>query len=245
MRKRHISRKLATTAVLLWLAAPATAQFLPPSIPISTGGMSPRANQMKSDARDAASGSSSQPASSAKPVPATQSSKPGASTNALPTSPVHRAASEGKTDELRAYLAAHPDDIKKKDGDGYTALHHAALKDHLDSVQLLITSGANVNAQGARGETPLYLASAEDAEDVVTLLISSGADPNLATTDKRTPLQRAAMEGHLATVKALLKGGADASTRDSQGRTALDLAERYRVGPDANQVIGELLKAKK
>lgn len=234
-------------AVLLWLGAPALAQFLPPPSMPNTGGISPRANQMKADARNVKNGSKKSGSSSSKSSGKTKSNSKSsgeATSTAVPTAPVHRAASEGNTDELKADLAAHPEDIKKKDGEGYMALHHAAMGNHLDSVQLLLDSGADINAQGLRGESALYLAAAQGNIEVVDALIKGGADPNLATTELRTPLQRAAMEGHLATVKALLKAGADPKAKDRQGRTALDLAERYRVGDDANQVISELIKAR-
>ena len=239
------------TLVLAWLVAgPAQAQYMPPSsgVNINVGGVSPRANKMKGDARAVRDSSRSAP--KATPAPKAKTTKTAPSTdNATdyPTSApsaVHRQAAEGKTEEIKAELAANPNDNKKKDAEGLTPLHHAAVGNHLDTVQLLITSGADLNALGARGETALYLAAATADAAVMEALIAAGADPNLATLDGKTALQQAAREGNLGGVKALLKGGANVKAVDKQGRDALKLAELYRKGDQANQVIAELIKAK-
>jgi ankyrin repeat protein len=243
---------LATTA-WLYLSSAAYAQYLPPSIPGGMGGMSPRANLMKSDARavNEATRAKAAPASKAA-APATNpsNSSKGSVDGAkdyptAPASAVHRAASEGKTEEIKADLDANPGALTRKDAEGFIPLHLAAAGGHVESVMLLLSSGSDINAQGTRGETALFLAAAEGNSEVVEILLAEGADPNLASKELRTPLHRAAQEGHLAAVRALLKGGADASAKDKQGRTALDLAERYRAGNDANQVISELIKARK
>ena len=44
---------------------------------------------------------------------------------------------------------------------GFTALHWAAQCGHLDICELLLHSGANVNAQNQTGDTPLHLAAYE------------------------------------------------------------------------------------
>jgi hypothetical protein len=246
-----LARTLAAATIALCLTTGATAQFLPPpSINVGAGGVSPRANQMKGDARAVkdASRSSSKSSNAAK---ATKSTKATSTVDQAPGYPtaastaVHRCASEGKTEEIRAELMTNPGDLAKKDAEGFLPLHLAAAGGYLDTVDLLLVSGSDVNAQGTRGETPIYLAAAAGKADVVAALLAAGADPNLANFELRTPLQRAAMEGSLETVKVLLKGGADAAAKDKQGRTALDLAERYNKGPDGNRVVAALLAARK
>lgn len=245
MSRTHLYLPIVTAAALLCLSSGAAAQFLPPSIPTGSGGILPRAQQMKSDARGAKDASQSR-SNASQPAPTTRSSQGATgSGKETPASSIHRAASTGDTGQIRAELATNPQQIKRKDAEGFTPLHLAAHGGHLEALRLLLESNPEVDAQGSRGETALYLAAAEGDEAIVMALLAAGADPNLATVELKTALHRAAQEGHLAAVKALLKGGADASLKDKQGRTALDLAERYRVGDDANQVISELIKARK
>ena len=89
------------------------------------------------------------------------------------------AAKNGDRAALRALIQKKAD-VNQPDGDGATALHWAAYHDDLESVDLLITAGANVNAAndlgarrcGMRARTPpcRYEAAAR----------SAGANPNLA-----------------------------------------------------------------
>ena len=237
MNRTNLSKILAVAAFLLYFSTSATAQI------------SPRVQQMKGDARavkDASrSSTKAKPAAKAAPKTTTKTSVDNPQDYPTASTSVHRSASEGKTEDIQAELAAHPENLAKKDGEGFLPLHLAAAGGHLESVELLLTSGSEIDAQGTRGETAIYLAAAGGQAQVVSALLAAGANPNLATLELRTPLQRAAMEGSLETVKVLLKGGADATAKDKQGRSALDLAERYNKGPDGNRVVAELLAARK
>jgi len=46
--------------------------------------------------------------------------------------------------------------VNTAEGDGTTALHWAAYRDDIESVDLLIRAGANVNAANDRGATPRW-----------------------------------------------------------------------------------------
>ena len=50
-------------------------------------------------------------------------------------------------------------DVNAAEGDGTTALHWASYRDDLESADLLIRAGANVNAANDLGATPLWIAS--------------------------------------------------------------------------------------
>lgn len=64
---------------------------------------------------------------------------------------------------------------------GFSALHIAASRGQLKTVQSLISLGANVNlqAKGSRGRTPLMCAYQYHRTDVAKLLLESGSDPNI------------------------------------------------------------------
>ena len=208
--------------------------------------VSPRAHQLKGEARQVRDASrSTQPAPTKQPAPASRPSVDNPSNApAAPASAVHRSAASGNTEAVKAEVSSNPKAVERKDSEGFTPLHVAAAGGHLDTVQYLLTSGTVLNAQGSRGETALYLAAGAGKPEIVEALLKAGADTKLATKEGRTPLHKAAMEGDLGSVKALLASGADPKTTDGQGRTPLDLAERYKKGEQASSVISELIKAR-
>ncbi len=69
----------------------------------------------------------------------------------------------------------------RADGNGFTALRHAAAHGHPDLARLLLERGADVNTTGHRGWTPLMSAVAENNEEMARLLIDRGADPTIKT----------------------------------------------------------------
>jgi uncharacterized protein len=71
---------------------------------------------------------------------------------------------------------------------GLTPLLFAARQGSLESAQVLIEAGADVNAADPAEITPLLSAVINGHYDVAGLLLERGADPNLADTDGRTPL---------------------------------------------------------
>jgi len=59
---------------------------------------------------------------------------------------------------------------------GLTPLHLACIWGDLDAVEVLVRSGADINARGERGQTPLF--AAKDIE-LVKLLVSLGAKKDI------------------------------------------------------------------
>ena len=95
--------------------------------------------------------------------------------------------------------------------------HGAALGgslDDLESVDLLIRAGANVNAKNDYSATPLSLACTNGNSAVVEKLLSAGANPNAPAASGETPLMRCARTGNVAAVKSLLARKADVSASD-------------------------------
>jgi ankyrin repeat protein len=82
---------------------------------------------------------------------------------------------------------------------GWTPLHHASRKGHLDIVKRLLEYGANINYAPTRlwskvdffGVTPLHCAASEDKVKVVKELLDNGADINCVTSDGKTALSMA------------------------------------------------------
>jgi len=113
-------------------------------------------------------------------------------------------------------------DVNASEGDGRTALHWAAFKNDLDTVNLLIQRGARVNAATDLGVTPLWVACANASTAIVSRLLDARADPNISPESDGTPLMIAARTGNTEAVKLLLSHRADVNAREmSRGQTAL------------------------
>lgn len=83
------------------------------------------------------------------------------------------AASENSVEELKALLDKDPSYINKPSSSGQTPLHKAASKGHLESVELLIERGAEVNFADKQGRTPMYLAWEKDHRDCFKIMLMS------------------------------------------------------------------------
>ena len=107
-----------------------------------------------------------------------------------------------------------------------TPLMNAAWSAQTAIVELLIQSGARVNAvESDGGHSALHFAAEAESLLVVELLLDAGAEVNLCSAEAReTPLMRAATHNRPAIVERLLQAGADLETRDYINETALHKA---------------------
>jgi ankyrin repeat protein len=143
--------------------------------------------------------------------------------------PVADAAARGDIREVRELLRGGAD-VNSPQGDGMTALHWAAERGDADLAEILIYSGANVNAGTRIGRyTPLHLACRGGHVGVVRALLAARANATAATTNSGvTPLHLAAASGKGEIVTALLRAGADANVRESSwGQTPLIFAASF------------------
>jgi ankyrin repeat protein len=93
---------------------------------------------------------------------------------------LHCAAQQGDVAEVQTLLNVgyQPNEF---DDLGKTPLHYAAEGGHLQVIELLIASGADVNANDERviGNTPLRQVAARCSYEVAKILIDAGADPTI------------------------------------------------------------------
>ena len=111
-----------------------------------------------------------------------------------------------------------------------TALHYATLARFPEAVDLLISSGCDVNARivmSSGGSTALLLASIRAYTEIVELLLFAGANPDIADADGHTPLMVASRAGDVELVRKLLSAGACTELPDRDSRTALWYAVKY------------------
>jgi len=119
-----------------------------------------------------------------------------------------RAVRDGRLDVARGLLD-HGADPNTAQGDGATALHHAAHRDDLDAASLLLGAGAAVSVANQLGATPLWLAARNGSAAMARHLLEAGADADAPLTMGETPVMTAARSGDLETVRLLLAHGAE------------------------------------
>ena len=142
---------------------------------------------------------------------------------------IYQAARDGSSDltdllkRLKTEQRKTALETKTKDGSHFvTPLIIAAHNGHLNSVKILLSYEADIEARGtlkigdevSEGCTPLWAAAAADHLDVVKLLLEQNADVDSKTSTGSTPLRVAAHEGHLDIVRCLVENGADVNARN-------------------------------
>ena len=100
------------------------------------------------------------------------------------------AAMLGRTDTVRAALAADPAEANAKGAHGLPVLYHAVIGGHKDIADLLLAHGAELNT-GDGASSPLHGAAAFGRGAMVAWLLAHGANPAALDYEGKTPLDRA------------------------------------------------------
>ena len=135
------------------------------------------------------------------------------------------------------------------DIEAITPLHLSAKASDFEISQLLISSGANVNALTVKSISPLYEATTVEFinTDLVKLLIDNKANVNAKSKGGVTPLISALFSAQIAVVQILIENGAELNevvhSGPSKNRTALDMALQL-VENNNSPIKGMDLKAK-
>ncbi len=158
---------------------------------------------------------------------------------AAAASDIAEAVRRGDADAVRRLVASKAD-VNEPQGDGTTALHWAAYNDDVESAEVLIRAGANIQATTRNGAiTPLWLGATQGSAGVVKLLLAAGANANARSADGATPLMTAAASGSVDAVRFLLDKGAEVNAADTaRGQTPL----MFAAAADRAAVVTELLK---
>jgi ankyrin repeat protein len=169
---------------------------------------------------------------------------------AIPAQPdadrMYAAIRAGDTTLVRSLLDEGTDVNLVERRGGATPLMHAAAVGSLDTMRLLMSRGANVNAKSYGGMTALMWAVADLAR--VRLLVEKGADVNIASANGRTALMLAAMGGTSAPiVRYFLPHGANPRAVDNGhvttvlaatiGNDAASIRQIVEAGGDVNAAV--------
>lgn len=123
---------------------------------------------------------------------------------------------------LRQYEA----DYNKKDNTGMTPLHYAIDGGNCDTIEYMVTDGANINAQDStNGWTPLLRGSSLNAKaDVARVLTKYECDLNVLDINGKNALMIATINGNLPFVQVLVTHGADLYKLNEYGKSLYELA---------------------
>jgi ankyrin repeat protein len=166
------------------------------------------------------------------------------------------AAKENNLPEVRRLLSAGAD-INVMDQNGWTPLHWACLRRHLQVFKELVEHGADIEVETSYGSTPLHLAAIyghlpfviellnpNDSNGTTTTILgkrkSRGADTEAKDNGGDTPLHNACCNGHLPIVKALVSAGADILAANNAGRLPVHEAGGYGRSAVTKYLLQEL-----
>jgi len=115
-------------------------------------------------------------------------------------------------------------DIADPEYDGMTPLMKAAKSGAVQISQLLIVSGADINAKTNSGVTVLMLAAAGGSSELVDELIHHGAEILARDNSGKTALYWAAEWGNTEIIQLLIENGSDINQADSDGISPIMIA---------------------
>ena len=159
------------------------------------------------------------------------------SRNNYQQTPLHYAAFSNNPNAIQEIVSSLDNEIvNEKDHKGKTALHVAVKQNHIACVDILLRSGANVDALDDKRFSPLCY-SVMGKPEIARLLLSFGANPNgISETTKNTfssgyelctiPIHIAIVMDELECLKTLLEGNACPETKNKKGDTALHAATK-------------------
>jgi ankyrin repeat protein len=149
------------------------------------------------------------------------------------TSRLMKAAGESMNNVLAFLLDTRNGDesltLEHVDEDGMTVLMHAAANQNVRGIQLLVKTGAMVNAPNPHtGMTALHYASIKTVQDpccsTIQALVDAGANVNALDNNLRSALHETCDESQPYPSLILIRNGCDIAQADNEGNTPLHLA---------------------
>ena len=151
---------------------------------------------------------------------------------------IHLTAIGNCSREVLQVVIAHGGDVNAATNDNITALMLASRTGNVDTINVLLSAGADPNIMDADGYTCLH-----DAVDVgctkETLKAIVGCSANINAANKKgvTPLMQALQIGNINAINLLLNAEADLNIVDKDGDTCLHRAIRGRCSKEILQSL--------
>ncbi len=144
----------------------------------------------------------------------------------------------GELERVEREIRADRDCVHTRDRRQFTPLHCAAQNGHVEVIELLIKTGANVDAENKHRHQPLSIAVECNRTAAVNCLLEKGADPNARGGHYRgRVLHRAVLNRNTTIVHALLQAGANPNLLDAGGKSPLHDA----IGLGSSKLVSMLL----
>eukprot|EP00930_Biecheleria_cincta_P097031 TRINITY_DN88778_c0_g1_i1.p1 TRINITY_DN88778_c0_g1~~TRINITY_DN88778_c0_g1_i1.p1 ORF type:complete len:652 (-),score=118.11 TRINITY_DN88778_c0_g1_i1:385-2301(-) len=127
-------------------------------------------------------------------------------------------------DDLKKIIAEFPDMVDVGIGnDNATALHGAAFKQKIPSLQALLTAKANPNVQKKGGTTPIFISAQHAHDDALKMLLQARGDPNIGLGNGFLPIHIASQNQHKNTLRILLQAAAEPNLPSRSGCAPLHI----------------------
>ncbi|KAH1005942.1 hypothetical protein HUJ04_006838 [Dendroctonus ponderosae] len=114
--------------------------------------------------------------------------------------------------------------IDAVDGDGQTALFHAAANGHVSIVKRLIEMGASLDRKNKENKSALHEACQGGHVEVTQMLLAREAAMEARDNQENTPLHVAVQHQQNQIVQILLDNGADPDSENQKGNTPVHIA---------------------
>jgi ankyrin repeat protein len=139
--------------------------------------------------------------------------------------PLHLACQSGSLEVLNLLFDADKIDIEVKDELGRTPLMWSIFSNNQDTVQFLLSRGADIESGLSTGQTPLFFAVwIKDRSPLVSTLIQAGAKLDAVDSEGLQPIHRAAQKGSVEAVRMLLDAGVPPDQKDINEKLPLSYA---------------------
>jgi len=156
----------------------------------------------------------------------------------------HYAARGGQLRVLK--FLSQDDDGQDRCLRGFTPMHLAAMKDHLDVVKWHVSKGADINCKSTEGVTPLFLAAESNAESVANFLLSmKGILIDQKNSSGARAVHYAVQNGSLEVLKLLAVYGADLDALYNGGNLLHFAVQQKNVRFNLTQKEMALIERKK
>ena len=130
--------------------------------------------------------------------------------------------------------------MNQKDMYNRSALFRAYMYKKLNTVLVILCSGANANVVDKNDRNTLLLTAAMDGQPLyIHPFVCAGADVNIADVNGSTPLMWSANNGLVECVELLIRKGADVNAANNNNDTALILAAQN----DRTECVEKLITA--
>ncbi|EGG18753.1 ankyrin repeat-containing protein [Cavenderia fasciculata] len=119
--------------------------------------------------------------------------------------------------------------LDEGDFGGLQPLHFCARMGHINMAELLLSKGANINAENNYGSTPLHEAVRRGEVEMVQYLIKKNCDVAAVDIDSNTALHLAVMceDGEL--IPMLLEAGAPLYLKNKDDETPIQVTEDQEI----------------